>query len=259
MLIGLGSDWSPTGSKNIFGELKIARIYSQSNGYIFSDTELLELATINAAKILKWDKYLGSLEPGKRADLLVINGIKGNPYEKFFLSSEKEISFVVINGIPRFGYPGLMKKFGKGTENWKVGGLKRTLNLNQESLDPAVGALTLKEAAKKLKDGLKNLPKLAKDLKKKSVPLMNLGTPGTTNWFLVLDHSELEGASPRLHLSASDTDSKSNRLAASLPVSEIVEPVQLDPLTAADDKDYFNMLSKQLNLPENIKKGLSKK
>ena len=27
--IGLGSDWSPTGSKNLLGELKVAWLYSQ--------------------------------------------------------------------------------------------------------------------------------------------------------------------------------------------------------------------------------------
>ena len=30
--IGLGSDWSPSGSKSLFGELKVARVYSQNNG-----------------------------------------------------------------------------------------------------------------------------------------------------------------------------------------------------------------------------------
>src|SRR5688572_13214572 len=31
VLIGLGSDWSPTGSKNLLGELKVAWLYSQEN------------------------------------------------------------------------------------------------------------------------------------------------------------------------------------------------------------------------------------
>src|SRR5262249_39413363 len=30
--IGLGPDWSPSGSKNLLGELKVARVYSQLNG-----------------------------------------------------------------------------------------------------------------------------------------------------------------------------------------------------------------------------------
>lgn len=35
--IGLGSDSTPSGSKSLFGELKVARVYSQNNGSVFSD------------------------------------------------------------------------------------------------------------------------------------------------------------------------------------------------------------------------------
>src|SRR6202020_3329114 len=48
--IGLGSDWSPSGSKSLFGELKVARVYSQSNGNIFTDQELVRLATSTGAE-----------------------------------------------------------------------------------------------------------------------------------------------------------------------------------------------------------------
>ena len=37
--------------------------------------------TINPARILKWDHALGSIEAGKRADLLVLDGTTGDPYD----------------------------------------------------------------------------------------------------------------------------------------------------------------------------------
>ena len=65
--IGLGSDWSPTGSKNLLGELKVAKLVSDARGTLFEDRELVAMATRNGAAILKWDKALGSIEAGKRA------------------------------------------------------------------------------------------------------------------------------------------------------------------------------------------------
>jgi imidazolonepropionase-like amidohydrolase len=60
--IGLGSDWSPTGSKNLLGELKVARL--ASSPAVFSDSELVDMVTRTAASILGWDAALGSLEAG---------------------------------------------------------------------------------------------------------------------------------------------------------------------------------------------------
>ena len=48
--IGLGSDWSPSGSKNLLGELKVAWLYSQHMlGGLFSARDLLAMATRDAA------------------------------------------------------------------------------------------------------------------------------------------------------------------------------------------------------------------
>ena len=59
--IGLGSDWSPSGSKNLLGELKVAWLYSKHLlGGLFSARDLLAMATRDAAAILKWGKALGT-------------------------------------------------------------------------------------------------------------------------------------------------------------------------------------------------------
>src|SRR5205085_9603153 len=80
--IGIGSDWSPSGSKNLLGELKVARLFSDYNGNIFSDFELISMATTNAAKIIHWDQSIGSLEVGKLADFLIVDGTNGDPYKQ---------------------------------------------------------------------------------------------------------------------------------------------------------------------------------
>ncbi len=152
--IGLGSDWSPTGSKNLLGELKVARLVSAESGGIFTDKELVSMVTREAAKILHWQNSLGSLEPGKRADYLVIGTTSDDPYTALIKSRETNIKLVAIDGTPRYGLPTVMSQFGPMTESLKLGGAKRALNFSDENADPLLGTLTLNEAQKRLTDGL---------------------------------------------------------------------------------------------------------
>ena len=88
VLMALGSDWSPTGSKNLLAELKVARMVSEDAGDVFKARELVSMATINPARMLKWEAALGSIEAGKRADLLVIDDRQGEPYDHLIAARE---------------------------------------------------------------------------------------------------------------------------------------------------------------------------
>ena len=59
----------------------------------FSPMEALAAATINPARYLGMDGDIGSLEPGKLADLVIIDG---NPLED--IRQTDRISHVVLNG-----------------------------------------------------------------------------------------------------------------------------------------------------------------
>jgi hypothetical protein len=256
--MSIGSDWSPTGSKNLLGELKVARLVSQSLGGVFSDQELLAMATIEAARIIQWDQVLGSIEPGKRADLLVLHRRQGDPYDRLFTSRESSVILVVINGTPRYGQRRLMEHFGPGTEEWEVGGAQRVLNLKQKTADPIVGALTLAEARDRLTDGMDRLPELAHDLEDPTTAFTH--TPlGSTEpqWYLVLDHAELAGESQRPHLpfEGAPTGEIPTPFFAQ-PLSEILEPMAPDPLTVVDDGQFLDLIGQQANLPGFVKDGL---
>ena len=71
--ITLGSDWSPTGSKNLLDEVKIAKRYlvSQKNTSI-NDRMLFDMMTINPAKALKLENKVGRLEKNYLADIVAI-------------------------------------------------------------------------------------------------------------------------------------------------------------------------------------------
>jgi 5-methylthioadenosine/S-adenosylhomocysteine deaminase len=262
--MGMGPDWGPSGSKNVLGELKVARLASHAAGDVFSDRELVALATRNAAEILQWEKRAGSLEPGKIADLLVVDGADGDPYDALFRTSESTISLVVIGGVARYGRPDPMSAAlgadAGDVEQVSVGGRSRQVYLHQATADPDVGRLTLAEATSILTDALGRLPELAKELDAKPALAMLEPTPGgTPPMMLVLDHDETFGVDLRPHLPGPDgqpTGEFETVMAAATPLPDLLVPLKLDPLTTVDDSDLAKTLDGERNLPPEIKAGL---
>lgn len=263
--IGLGSDWSPSGSKNLLGELKVAWLVSKFKGSednpLFSDEQIVAMATRNAAKMLGWDAALGSIEANKRADLLVIKGQSKKPYQTLIEARETDIRLVTIAGTPRYGVESLMNRFGPGTEKWTVGGENRVLNLAQEDADPVVGGLTLQAARDKLQDGLHRLPQLALALEQALTRRPGVAPPPEPEFTLVLDQEEPDDTVLRTYFTnyiGLSLSRSANALNRGLPLSEIVEPLELDPLTVADDPDFLVTIEDEDNLPKYVKEGLKK-
>jgi 5-methylthioadenosine/S-adenosylhomocysteine deaminase len=263
--IGIGSDWSPSGSKNLLGELKVARLASEANDGPFSDREIVAMATRTGAEILKWDKALGSLEEGKRPDLLVVDGTGGDPYEHLLKATERDVALVVVAGTPRYGLRSLVTRLGgEGLEDVTVGGRKRVLNLRQKSADPAVGQITLAEAKDRLRDALKNLKELAQKAEQRGTPLHRMLAAAEEDqvvWGLALDELEPTGVElrPRAPLpGGSAPTGPSLTEAKAKPLSEIVGPLELDRLTVADDEAWLESIDKQTNLPEWLPPGMRK-
>ncbi|MSN25592.1 MAG: amidohydrolase family protein [Geobacter sp.] len=258
--IGIGSDWSPSGSKNLLGELKVAKICA-GQGAAFPDRDLVAMATSSAASILKWDKVLGSIEPGKRADFVIISGTVGDPYSKLIGAKEKDIRLVMINGVARYGSTTLMSRLGVTGENIRVGGTTRAVFLSQNTQDPAVSLVSLTYAKEILSDALARLPELAKELEKpRLTPRSMLGEPVPVSWELALDEIYDTGLDlrPRLPLRGGITITGPTRALAraSQPLSTFLSPLTLDPLTSVDDHDLLSRLVGQINLPSEIKEQL---
>lgn len=261
--IGIGSDWAPSGSKNLLGELKIAKVVSTAKGNVFSDEEIVAMATRDAARILKWDTVIGSIESGKRADLIVIKNRQYDPYTQLIRSRETDLSLVLVDGVPCYGTAQSMSGFDSHTEDWKVGGEKCKIRLVEDNADPAVGALTLRRAYSKLADGLDRLPELAKQLEHPSPRLAaTLLQPSSANWSLVLDQGDPIGMASRPHL---PFNAKFTAMPASRPVNLWTKPLSqelvsqtLEPLTAVDDANFLGKLQMAKNLPSYVKAELPK-
>jgi 5-methylthioadenosine/S-adenosylhomocysteine deaminase len=264
--MGLGCDWSPSGSKNLLGELKAARVASHLAGDVFTDRELVTMATRNAAAILKWQAAIGSLEAGKRADLVVVAGTPADPYAGLIQAKERDISLVMVGGVARYGTAPLMTSLGADPgETVHVGGELRTLYLKQTTADPDVAPLTLQQATDTLKDALHRLPQLAADLEHPGVHPMAAGPLGVGGgpvvWRLALDELAPTGVDlrPRLPFPGTccPTGPTRHTFAAGAPLSQILVPLTLDPLTVADDPDFLPAIAAERNLPAAFKTGIA--
>lgn len=254
--MSIGADWAPSGSKSLLGELKVAKIYARETGIECSDRDLVSMATRNAAAILHWDHLLGTIEIGKRADLIVVDGTQDDSYGALVAATESSITLVMIDGLARAGTPDLMLKLGAQGESVAVGRQKRTLNLRQPTQDPAMASLTLAEATQRLTDGLKRLPELATSLALAAPAMASAQAASSeTHWYLALDELGTTGMAMRPELTPQTAPNQAaTRPAAQLPV----QPLKLDALTMVDDADFLDRLAAEKNLPAFLVPALRK-
>ncbi|MGB1264739.1 MAG: amidohydrolase family protein [Nereida ignava] len=264
--IALGSDWSPSGSKNLLAELKIAKSVSADAGNLFTDHELVEMATINAAKALKWDAHIGSLEGGKLADLFVVSGRRGDPYQRLLAAKETQISLVMVDGVARIGRPALFAKLETPTEEVRIGRARRLLKLFDATDDVTFKETTLAVATQTLSDAMQDLPALQieheaekerKRLEREAGPLIGGSVPSSTQteaetgWFLFDDDEEHDDALSELGLFDYTEATGPIMIGASVPI--VLIPMTLDPVTTVDDRHYYKRIKRAHNVPQHIK------
>ena len=265
--IALGSDWSPTGSKNLLGELKVAWLHTQQtlNG-LFAARDIVAMATRNAAQVLKWQKALGTIEAGKRADLLVIGGTATDPYEGLIRAKETDVRLVMINGVARYGVPDLMQSLAPASQAVSIGGQLRRIFLTQETADPDVAQVPLDTATTKLREAFLDIVRLAKEIEQPrpvSAPRHALDASVPPVWSLSLDETAAMGVEmgPRLPFDGphdfTGTERSAQVAATAPPLSTILKPVELDPLTVADDDKFLLKIAAQPNLPESLRTDLA--
>ena len=102
--ISLAPDWGPSGSKNNLHELKIADMWNRESldGH-FSDYELVEMTTSNAAEIANWQAFVGKIDAGMYADLVVIDTFHDNPYRNLIDAIDPDVRLTIVHGKAVFG------------------------------------------------------------------------------------------------------------------------------------------------------------
>lgn len=110
----LGSDWSPTGTKNLLGELKVADAWNRARlGSMLSVADLVRLVTSAPSDALGWSAYTGRIRPGAFADLVAFRRRAGDPLEAVTAAWERDVRLVLVGGRPRYGTHDLMSDCGE--------------------------------------------------------------------------------------------------------------------------------------------------
>ena len=111
VIIGLGCDsTAANNSLDMFRAMWLAATLHKEVRYdptLISPEEALEMATINAAKAVQWEDQIGSLEVGKKADIIIVNINKSNllPIHDFsivpnlvYSGDGQDVETVIIDG-----------------------------------------------------------------------------------------------------------------------------------------------------------------
>ena len=122
----LGSDWGPSGMKNVLGELKVAALWNDERlDGALSDQQLAEMVTANPGDTLAlaWGRQVGRLVPGALADLMVTSRRHDDVHTSLVQANERHVRLVIVGGRPVVGITSLLKAAGAtDIEPLSVGG-----------------------------------------------------------------------------------------------------------------------------------------
>jgi len=129
--IALGTDWTYSGSANVLRELSCMDSYNRDylNGH-FTDKQLWQIATINGAKATGDEALIGSLEPGKQADISIFGG--GNDYRTVLEATNSDVALVMRDGRPLYGEADVLTTMGESCEAVDVCGNNRAICASRE-------------------------------------------------------------------------------------------------------------------------------
>jgi 5-methylthioadenosine/S-adenosylhomocysteine deaminase len=125
--------------------------------------------------------------------------------------------------------------------------------------------VSLRTATARLRAALRDLKKLARDLERPRAidrrTSRALDAPAEPVWTLALDEIRDTGVElrPRLPFNGPRdfTGPERRPKASGVPLSEVLKPMKLDPLTVADDEDFLAQIAAQPNVPNPIKQELA--
>jgi hypothetical protein len=260
IVVSLGTDWSPSGSRNLLDELKIADITLRDSRLLGSDRDLIpslsitgksddgvraaeilldkllvEMVTVNPAKTVRWSNEVGSIEVGKFADLMVITkpihsptrNIPDSLYRNLIDATEKDVRLVLVNGQPLAGDVALLALLNPG--DYEV--IESTSGCFQKAVDvtnPAFrngGTETFAYIQQTLSDALKALG-------------------DTSQLKHILGKDNLSALAFQLYLASEF------RFERSIAVN--IEGIQLAPVLVEDDDFYFHLLGGDLSRPSGL-------
>jgi 5-methylthioadenosine/S-adenosylhomocysteine deaminase len=243
--LSLAPDWTPSGSKSILGELKVADLVNiHQLGGAFSNRELVEMVTVNPAEAMGWQGKLGSIAPGYLADLVIVDDTVEDPYRNLVLAIEDNVRLVMIRGDALYGDQSLMALFrsaaalevvAEGGQRTKPQAAPRVKVLAPNCPSTSLPNMSLQETADKLQQALMLRPadvakRISIEQFSKDFLICGAGKPGDV-----------------------PTVADAKRLLAcrfQLPF----ETTRLSPLSTNADPQFFKTLVANPNIPAYLKR-----
>jgi len=102
--IALGTDWMPTGSMSLLRELACADSFNATYlDHYFTDKQLWEMVTINAASLTKNDDVIGALAAGKIADISIFASHGKPAFRAVIEAQPQDVALVMRGGKVLYG------------------------------------------------------------------------------------------------------------------------------------------------------------
>ncbi len=122
LLLAIGSDWVPTGSKTVLEEIKLARKYIHKLGLAdeFTDYDLYKMMTENPARLINHfhtgedgEHGIGTIAEGAIGTLIVLKKHRTDPFNNIVeIAGEGDVNLVVVDGNVIYGEPDYLSQAG---------------------------------------------------------------------------------------------------------------------------------------------------
>lgn len=141
VLVSLAVDWNPSGSDDLFDELRVAADFNDEQfGGVIEETEWIRMITVNPARALALDTLIGRIAPGFKADLTVLRAQHENPYRSLLANHPQDVEMVWIGGELLYGRESLVQRFRPNQcEALEANGMKKRLCV-VDTVNPVPGS-----------------------------------------------------------------------------------------------------------------------
>lgn len=245
----IGCDWTPTGSRNLLEELKVARWVGQSQSVDLSSEDLVRAVTARAAEVTAWGGAVGSLQVDRLADLLVLKGAGGDPYDQLIDATESDVALVVVHGLARYGELETMERLHatpeRPLERWDLDGSARGLALHTQG--SLLNDVSFAAATDTLRNAMSDLHAFRVEAAEQDAQLTSMGIE-EPRFAIELDN-EYE-PTPDEALEAGD-----DAAALTADWNLMAPSVELDPPTVGGP-GYWETVEAQPNLEPGLKQAL---
>ena len=111
VLVSLGVDWNPSGSDNIFDELRVAAQVNDSQfDNAIADSDWIKMITVNPSKALALDSEIGKLAQGLKADITVLQSKNSDPHQSLLNTHLQDVQMVWVGGNLLYGNKAVLEK-----------------------------------------------------------------------------------------------------------------------------------------------------